>query len=95
MSIFNRYKRRTSLFFISKRSGDIIISYMEIYAIYCSRMNFAKLFVMSLDFAEIKNIENISMGMTYRTHQALQLLYFDLFLMKQYIRINPDVFYLM
>ena len=48
-------------------------------------------FVMSLDFAENKNIKNMSMGMTYRTHQALQLLYFDLFLMKQYTRINHDV----
>ena len=41
-------------------------------------------FVMSLDFAEIKNIEIMSMGITYRTHLALQLLYFDLFLTKQY-----------
>ena len=48
------------------------------------------MFVMSLDFAKIKNIENMSMGMTYRTHLALQLLYFDIFLMKQYLRINPD-----
>ena len=48
------------------------------------------MFVMSLDFVEIKkHIEN--MGMTYKTHYALQLLYFDLFLMKQYIKINPDV----
>ena len=46
-----------------------------------------KNFVMSLDFAEIKNIENMSMGMTYRMQKAFQLLYFDLFLMKQYIRI--------
>ena len=38
-----------------------------------------------------KHIENMSIGMTYRTHYALQLLYFDLFLMKQYIKINPDV----
>ena len=49
------------------------------------------MFVMSLDFAVIKNIENMYMGMTYRTHLALQLLYFDLFLMKQYIRVDPDV----
>ena len=47
--------------------------------------------VMSLDFAEIKNLKNMSMGMTYRMHLALQLLYFDLFRMKQYIRLNPDV----
>ena len=44
-----------------------------------------------LDFAEIKNIENMSMGMIYRMHLAVQLRYFDLFLMRQYIRINPDV----
>ena len=49
------------------------------------------MFVMSLDLAEIKNIENMSMWMTYRTHLALQLLHFNLFLMKQYIRIDPDV----
>ena len=58
---------------------------------FCTRMDFTKMFVMSLDFAKIENIENISMGMTYRTHLALQLLYFDLFLMKLYIRIIPDV----
>ena len=79
------------MFFISNFSGDIIISHMEVRAIFCTRMNFSKMFVMSLDFAEIKNIENMSMGMTYRMHLALQLLYFDLFLMKKYIRINPDV----
>ena len=32
-------------------------------------------FVMSLDFADVKNNENMSKGMTYRTHLALQLLY--------------------
>ena len=30
--------------------------------------DFTKVFEMSLDFAEIKNIENMSMGMTYRTY---------------------------
>ena len=79
------------MFCISKCSGDIIISYMEVYAIFCTRMDFTNMFVMSLDFAVIKNIENMYMGMTYRTHLALQLLYFDLFLMKQYIRVDPDV----
>ena len=64
---------------------------MEVYANFCTKMDFTKTFVKSLDLAEIKNIENMSMGMTYNTHLALQLLYFDLFLMKQYIRINPDV----
>ena len=64
---------------------------MEGRAIFCTRMDFSKMFVMSLDFAEINNIENMSMGMRYRTHLARQLLYFDLFLVKQYIRINPGV----
>ena len=79
------------MFIISKCSGDIIVSYMDVYAIFCTRMESTIYFVMSLDFAEIKHIKNMSMGISYRTHLALQLLYFDLFLMKQYIRINPDV----
>ena len=37
---FNRYKVRKSLFFISKCSGDIIISYMEVIAINCTIMDF-------------------------------------------------------
>ena len=37
---------------------------LEVYAIFCSRMDFTKMFVMSLDFGEIENIENMSMGMT-------------------------------
>ena len=41
--------------------------YMEVYAIFCTKMDF-NFFVMSLDFAEIKNIENMSMGMIYRMH---------------------------
>ena len=65
--------------------------YMEVYAIFCTGIDFTNFFVMSLDFAEIKNIENMSVGMIYRMHLALQPLYFDLFLMKQYIKINPDV----
>ena len=35
--------------------------------------------------------QNMSMGMTYRTNIALQLQYFYSFLIKQYIRGNPDV----
>ena len=50
-----------------------------------------KVMSLALAFAEIKNIENMSMGMTYRTHYALQLLYFEFFLMKQYIIMNLDV----
>ena len=68
MSIFNHFKGRKSLFFISKCSGHIIISYMEVYSIFCTRMEVTEMFVMSLDFAEIKNIENMSVGMTYKTH---------------------------
>ena len=37
-----------------KCSGDIIISYMEDYAIFCTRMDFTKMFVISLDFTDIK-----------------------------------------
>ena len=66
------------MFFISKCSGDVMISYIEENAIFCTKKEFTKMFVMSLDFAEIKNIENMSMGVTYRTHQDLQLLYFSL-----------------
>ena len=47
---------------------------MSYNGIFCIRMDFTKIFVRSLDFAEIKNIENMSIGMTYRTHKALQLL---------------------
>ena len=68
-----------------------MISYIEFSAIFCTRVDFTNMFEMSLDFAEIKTIENMSMGMTYRTYKAFQLLYFDLFLMKQYIIMNPDV----
>ena len=47
------------MFFISKCSGEIIISYMEVSAIFCTRMDFTNMFEMSLEFAEI--------AMTYRT----------------------------
>ena len=36
---------------------------MEVDAVFCTRMDITKMFVMSLDFAEIKNIKNMSMGM--------------------------------
>ena len=61
-----------------------MISYIEVNAIFYTGIDFTKIFVMSLDFADVKNNFNMSKGMTYRTHLALQLLYFDLFLMKQY-----------
>ena len=67
-TIDSRYKGRKLLLFISNRSGDIIISHMEVSAIFCTRMDFTNMFEISLDLAEIKNIENMSMGMTYRTH---------------------------
>ena len=64
---------------------------MEVYAIFCTRIDFTNFFVMSLDFAEIKKYRKHVRGDDIQMHLALQLLYFDLFLMKQYIRINPDV----
>ena len=44
----------------------------------------------------VQNVIIFSGNQKYQTHVhgddiALQLLYFDLFMMKQYIRINPDV----
>ena len=50
--------------FISKCSGDIII----LYAIFCTIMDFTNMFVMSLDFSDVKNNKNMSKGMTYRTN---------------------------
>ena len=44
------------------------MSYMEVNANFPARMDFTKKIAMSLDFAEIKNIESMSMGMTHRTH---------------------------
>ena len=45
-----------------------MISHMEEYAIFCTRIDFREIFVMSLDFADVKNSENMSKGMKYRTH---------------------------
>ena len=39
-----------------------------VYKIFCTRIDFPQIFVMSLEFAEIKIIKNASMGMTYRMH---------------------------
>ena len=64
---------------------------MEEYAIFCTRIDFTDIFAMSLDFADVTNNKNMSNGMKYRTHYALKWLFFDLFLMKQHIRINPYV----
>ena len=41
---------------------------MEASEIFGTRMDFTKMIEMSFDFAEIKNIEIMSMGMTYKTH---------------------------
>ena len=57
--IFNRYKGRN--FYL----------YFKMYIIYASlftRIDLTKIFVMPLDFADVKNNENMSKGMTYRTH---------------------------
>ena len=68
--------------FISICSGHIIISYVEVttqFSVY--RMDFTKKIEMLVDFADVKNNENMSKGKTYRMYYAKQLLYFDLFLM--------------
>ena len=46
---------RNSLFLISKWSGDLIISYAKLKANFCRRLDFTKMFVLSLDFADAKN----------------------------------------
>ena len=56
---------------------------MEESPIFCTGIDFTEMFVMSLDFTYVKNNENMSKGMKYRKHLALQLLYFDLFYTKQ------------
>ena len=61
---FIHYKGRKYLFFILKCLGDIIISYMADYAIFCTGMDFTKKFVMALDFADVN--KNMSKGMAYR-----------------------------
>ena len=57
LSILNRYKGRNCLFYISKCSGDMTISNMEVYTIFCTRIDFTKMVVISLEFVEIKSIE--------------------------------------
>ena len=37
---------------------------MEVYAIFCTRIDFTNMFEMSLDFADVKHNENMSKGMT-------------------------------
>ena len=41
---------------------------MEEYAIFCTRIDFTEMFAMSLDFADVKNNENMSKGIKYRMH---------------------------
>ena len=48
-----------------KRLNFIVL---EVYAIFFRRIDVIKMFVMSLDFAEIINFENMSVGMTHKTH---------------------------
>ena len=56
------------MFFVSSKcSGDITVSYMKVCASFYTRKDFTKMFVISLDFAEIKIIKKMSIGMTYRT----------------------------
>ena len=45
-----------------------MISNMEENAIFCTGIDFRKMFIMSLDFAYVKNNETMSKGMIYRTH---------------------------
>ena len=49
------------------------------FAIFCTRMDFTKMFVISLDFAEVKNKENMSKEKTHGMYLVIQLLYFDFF----------------
>ena len=44
---------------ILKYSGDIIMSYIEVYAIFRTRIDFTEMFEMSLDFADVKDNENM------------------------------------
>ena len=53
---------RNSLFYISKCSRDLILSYVKVYAIVCTKMDFKKLFAMSLDFADAKNSQRRGQG---------------------------------
>ena len=57
---------------------------MEVNAIYLYKDGLYKNICNVIRFRRRPNKENMSKRMTYRTHKALQLLYFDLFLMKQY-----------
>ena len=57
---------------------------MEVNAIFLYKNGLYKNICDVIRFHGRPNKENMSKGMTYRTHKALQLLYFDLFLMKQY-----------
>ena len=65
---FDRYKGRKSLFFISKCSSDIILSYMEDLRNFLYKNGLYKNVFMSLDFADVKTMKICPRGMTYRTH---------------------------
>ena len=49
------------------RGHNIIVCNGD-YAIFGTRIDFTNKFVMSVDFADVKNNENMSKGNTYRMH---------------------------
>ena len=56
---FNRYKGHTSLFYISKCSGDIIISYMEDYANFLYKKGLYKNVCNVIRFRDIKQRKHV------------------------------------
>ena len=64
---------------------------MEVYAIFRTRIDFTNFFCNVIRFRGNQKYRKHVRGDDIQMHLALQRLYFDLFLMKQYIRINHDV----
>ena len=88
LSIFNRYMGRKSLFFISKSSGDIIISYMEDNAIFVQEWTL-QIVCNDIQFSDVKTTKICPREWHSRHIKPINCDIF-LFLMKQYnIRINP------
>ena len=54
-------------FFNTLRGHNYIVCRSN-YAIFCTRMDLTKIFVMPLDFAVVKNNVNMSKGKAYRMH---------------------------
>ena len=75
-----------SLLFISKCSRDLIISYAKVYANFCTRMDFTKMLVMSLDFPDAKNNPRHVQGNDIQDVLSLSTAIF-----LKHTRINPDV----